>query len=165
MPLVRCLAMKFFAALFLAACVTSADARCPDGSQLMFRCAIIERNAEVELCNFGGEIRYTYQSNDEIELQFIGEAWGGLKRQVKGIHGTAFASAVRRGDMYYAIFVDSDMMEMDTHGQSLGSPNPALLQVYASQKHFTDYENDEPIARRVCYPPSIQVDSSNFGPG
>lgn len=157
--------MKTLATLCVIACATSADARCPDGTQLMFRCAIIERNAEVELCRSGAAIRYTYLSDGEIEFQFNGEAWGGAKGHVTGIYGPAFASAVRNGNTYYAIFVDGDLMELEGREGALGSPNPGLLQVYPSKDAFIDYDNDAPIARRVCYPPSIQVDSSNFGPG
>ena len=156
--------MKTLAAL-ASLCAAPAFAECPDDMALLFGCSIVERNAQIEMCRGDGQIRYTYAVDGEPELQFTGPAWGGVKALVQGIHGAAYASAARTGDSFYAVWVDGAMMALDGEGQDLGSPNPAVLQVYGSEADFTAYRADAPIARRVCYPPSIQFDRSNFGPG
>ncbi|SMO73967.1 hypothetical protein [Paracoccus laeviglucosivorans] len=152
------------AALAFASLAAPAWADCPEGMQVLFTCGIVERNAQVELCQGDGQIRYTYSADGAIELQFTGPGAGGVKSHVQGIHGNAYASAARRGDMYYAVFIDRDLMNFEG-GSDLHSPNPAVVQVYASGDDFNDFKTDKPVARRVCYPPTIEVDDRNFGPG
>lgn len=156
--------MKTLAALAVLACDQPAWADCPDGMQMLFTCSIVERNATVELCQADGMIQYTYATDGEVELQFTGPGAGGVKSRVQGIHGDAFASAAKRGDMYYAVFIDRELMRFDG-SHDLHSPNPAVVQVYASSDDFNDFRNDKHVARRVCYPPTIEVDDNNFGPG
>lgn len=157
--------MRTMLALVFVASASPSWADCPEGMHFLFGCDIIERGARVEMCSGDGKIQYRYSVDGMTELEFIGPAWGGLKNHVQGLHGHAYASAARQGDMFYAAFVDRDLMNFDAGRSGAGSPNPAVVQVYASEEAFVDPENDDPIARRVCYPPSIELDNNNFGPG
>lgn len=153
------------AVLMLAGSAVPVLAECPADMHPMFGCSVIERGAMVRMCYGDGRIHYSYSVDGVTELEFTGSAWGVIKSHVKGIDGTAYASAVGHGNTYYAIFVDRDLMQLDLGDPPARSPNPAVVQVYESQDALVDYTNDRPIARRVCYPPTIDIDNHYFGPG
>lgn len=157
--------MRSVLAVAIITLATPLSAACPDGMEFLFGCEIVERGAQVEMCSGDGQTRYTYSVDGVPELEFTGPSWGGSKQQVNGIHGHAYASATRSGNMFYAAFVDGDLMNSGAAGAPVSSPNPAVVQVYASEKALVDFKSDEPIARRVCYPPTIELGDNNFGPG
>lgn len=157
--------MRSILAAAVMAFAAPLSAACPEGMEFLFACDIVERGARVEMCAGGGLTQYTYAVDGVPELEFVGPTWGGSKARVAGIHGHAYASATRSGNLFYAAFVDRDLMGIDAGGGSLNSPNPAVVQVYDSEEAFTDFEADAPIARRVCFPPTIELGDNNFGPG
>ncbi|WP_151718410.1 hypothetical protein [Gemmobacter serpentinus] len=154
--------------LCLAMMAAPAMADCDEGFALLFACSFPERNAEVELCRRDGlgqtsALRYSYRTAGEAELEFETSEWTSFFReQVRGINGLGYGTAASNKGTWYGILVDERLMFRSSEGTP--SPNPAVLEVYASEAQMQD-DAAAPIARRVCDPNSIEMDHDRFGPG
>ncbi|WP_284324731.1 hypothetical protein [Cypionkella aquatica] len=143
-------------------------AECGETFSVLFSCAVPERDAVVELCrdDSSGAVQYSYMTSAATELQFISPtAYGVVREQVQGITGPGYGMAASNGGTFYAIYVDRSLMFSEQAQEGARSSTPAVVQVYASEAALNDQTQDKYIARRVCYPPSIDIDSTAFGPG
>lgn len=154
-------------AIPLCLCAAPVFAECYEDDAYLFACQFPEHNGGVTICSPPGSdtLNYVYWADNRVELDFTATAWGGLKRHVKGINGTAMATALSNGGTVYAIFVEEALNFEGRSSDLFHSPNPAVLQVYATEADYLDFETDRPIARRVCDPLSIEIDHTRFGPG
>jgi hypothetical protein len=156
--------------LCLATLASPAMATCSDGFDLLFACQFPERNAAVELCRRDGPgnavaLRYSYRTAGEVELEFETTEYTGFVREgVRGLHGAGYGTAASNKGTWYGILVDASLMFPSSEDGAAPSPNPAVLEVYASQAKMQD-DDAAPIARRVCDPDSIEMDHDRFGPG
>lgn len=168
---VECLMKTGVAALLASFAITAASplwADCQDAFALLFRCAIPERDAVIELCRDGGSgaLQYSYWTSEKTELQFVSAtAYGVVRENVQGINGAAYGMAASNGGTFYAIYVDEALMFSERAPRGSRSSTPAVVQVYPSETALNDQAKDGFIARRVCYPPSIDIDNNAFGPG
>lgn len=158
------------ACLVLLAGTAAAD--CGEDYALLFYCEFPERNAAVQLCRHSGAgdapgLRYTYWAEGTAELEFAtDEGIGFVREPVRGITGTGYGTAASNRGTYYGFLIDKNLMFFpEATDQVAPSPNPAVLEVYASLEELQDEANGKPIARRVCDPATIEVDHDNFGPG
>lgn len=162
---VSCLALGLAFGLGLTPALARAD--CAPGWKPLFSCDFPEHNARVQLCRNGasGAVSYDYSADGRVELVFTDPTpRGGVKQRVRGITGGAAGMGFANGATVYAVFGAGALL-WPSSDEGAQSPNPAVLQVYDSVAAFDAFEDDRPVQRRVCYPPSIALDSEWFGPG
>ncbi|PZO67027.1 MAG: hypothetical protein DI498_04585 [Paracoccus denitrificans] len=142
-------------------------AGCHDPYLTLFSCDVPERNASIEFCQLMPEHkdtglksnRYIYTRNGQVELTFETDTtWFAMKRSLPGMQGDPIGAAMARDGAVYAFYIPHNYEPPDNmQGQLL---------VYRSLDDFNvfDWDPATPIARRVCYPPSVVVETDLLGP-
>ncbi len=137
------------------------QAECIPPFEPLFFCTIPERDAIAEFCENPARDsnglpgnQYTYFVHGQPELEFQTSAnWFGLRNETHGMSGSAMGNGLVHGKLVYAFFIE------DAHWLD---PREAQIHVYASVDDFNNQA--EPIERRYCYPPSIEVTQKGIGP-
>lgn len=153
-----------FAAM-LASGAAYADGYCNEPYDEFFACDIPERGARVEFCRVldraqitdqTPEYRYSYAENGVVQLSFdTANAMSTAASGIRGIWGDALTTGFDNAGTIYAAYIP---VEADY-------PSEAVVMVYPSMDDYIKGEEGTVLARRYCYPPSIDVNMEWFGPG